>query len=180
MKAFVGAVSLFLLSFLAQAAAARDWAPTPQTLAQDYVIIEHQTSSGDFIFLMWIVPEMVPATEPGAAQVRRVLDRYLLIGLVHMRVNDMGLMEPVVREDPRFRTFEGTEVEPLPDERIPPMAQSVFAAMQSAFSQNLGVFGEHVKWRTYYGTGVTSCGSGGFFYDYDGESYDYETPIPGC
>ena len=61
-----------------------------------------------------------------------------------------------------------------------PVAVGIVAGMQSVFSQALGPMGEGMRWMTFDAAEISSCEEGVFWIDYDGEQYDYRTPIPGC
>jgi len=52
--------------------------------------------------------------------------------------------------------------------------------VQAILQKSIGPMGQGFRWFVFEGGAVHACETGGLSVAYDGETYTYETPIPGC
>ncbi len=180
----VGPVWLLVLSLMlfggSHAASARDWRPPkPEAAAIKYTQILDHRSPREHVMVWWIAPENLGASQ-GAEPARKVLREYLVVGVVHQDMSEMGTPSFRPISGVQIKTAEGTIVKPLAEADVPPAAAGLVAVIRNMYTQILGPLGQGMHWLTFKNNGIDSCKSGRFWVLYAGEQYDYETPIPGC
>jgi hypothetical protein len=157
-------------------AGARPWKPTPQGLAQDYGEIVDGRSQGEIVVLFWFVPQMV-AESPAA---KAMLDKYVVIGVVHARPGPGGSMLFDAIDTLQAKDADGKPLTLLEGDKLPADASGFVTAMGGTMKQALGAMGQGMRIFVFDNGGVHSCTKGGLLIPYDGEVYTYNTPIPGC
>jgi hypothetical protein len=157
--------------------AARPWKPTQQALATDYAAITDQRSSRDLVIVIWLVPPMMSVASEEA---RGLLDTYAVIGVGHGHMSVGGTMTFDDINDLQASDGGGKALVPLSGDGIPPLAQGMLVGLQGAFQKSFGALGQGFHWFVFEAGAVRSCETGGLSIAYDGETYTYETPIPGC
>ncbi len=167
--------SLVLLSFAAPVSS-RSWKQDAKAVAQDYSQILHNKGNGDLLMVWWLVPQIVP-TSPQAQQ---VLDNYVIIGIGQTHVAPNGAMTFPVIDALGANDANGRALKFLAANDIPPAVTGLLAASQAALGQSLGAMGQGFRWFVFEAGGVHACAPGGLSIPFAGETYTYETPIPGC
>lgn len=158
---------------------ARQWNANPQTLAQDYLIIQDQRSTNEIAVLFWVSPALIP-DEPSGKEGRDVLSEHLMLGALHATVDSQGRFTFAKVNAPKLETISGSLIKLLDQSEVSPVATGVVTAFQKIFSNALGPMGQGLQWFVYDGSLVSSCQTGGFLVAFKGTEYDYKTPIPGC
>jgi len=74
----------------------------------------------------------------------------------------------------------GNALTPLVGDNIPPAAQGALVTLQGVLKKMIGPMGEGIHWFVFEAGAVHSCEKGGLVIAYDGETYTYDTPVPGC
>jgi hypothetical protein len=163
-------------TFGVQDANARPWKPTPEALAQDYALIEANKPDNSFAIVFWIVPNMI---DDKALQA--VLDKYVVIGIVQSHTDSttgastydsVDTLQPI--------DGAGKPLKLLAGDNLPPAVAGAIADVQSAFRQSLGAVGQGFHWFVFEGDSVHACGKGSLSVPFGGETYTYDTPVPGC
>jgi hypothetical protein len=153
----------------------RPWKPDAKAIAEDYAQILDHKPNGEIVLLWWIVPQTMLA--PSATQ---VLDQYVIIGMVDARITPTGQMTFANLSTLDANDAKGKPLKLLGSSEIPPTITGFLAAMQQALAQSLGAMGQGIHWFVFDGAGVHACGAGGLAIPFGGETYTYDTPIPGC
>ena len=157
-------------------AGARPWKTTPQGLAQDYVEIVDARSQGEIVVLFWFVPQMV-AESPVA---QALLDKYIIVGVVHARPGPGGSMLFDAIDTLQATDAGGKPLTLLEGDKLPSDVSQLVNAMGGTMKQALGAMGQGMRIFAFDNGGVHACSKGGISIPYDGEGYTYATPIPGC
>ena len=165
------------LAVVATAAQSRPWKPTASALAMDYAQIIDRRSAHDLVILMWLPS---PSLEHASVETQELLDKYVVLGLVHghMLVGGSMSFDPI--DHVEASDGDGKRLELLTGDAIPPLGQGALAGLQAMLKKALGPMGQGIQWFVFEGGAVRACETGGLSIAYDGETYTYETPIPGC
>ena len=173
----VAVLFLALVYSLPILADARDWKPTPQAIINDYSIITHQRSPLEYVMLGWSVAEKELNPSPQTVQ---LLSKYMIIGIVHMTVTQLGEMRFQTPVNVRVQ-LEGRKVrEPIDRANLPPAAIGFLSMFETALSKGLGPLGQGIHSFVFDSTDIAACGEGKVWVYYAGERYLYELPFPGC
>jgi len=157
----------------------RPWKPTAAQIASDYASIAHNRGNGDFVTIGWWA---APTTRPGT-QLRALLEKYVLISVTHSHIN---LREPAtgLRFDNidtlEVRDESGNALNPLEQDSLPPADIGPLATFEAGYRNGLGPRGKGTKFFVFDAGAVRACEKGGISVPYDGETYTWETPFPGC
>jgi hypothetical protein len=169
---------VLLSCFGFSSASARDWKPTPEAMARDYAQIQDIRPNAELVFLMWFVP---PSLAPGAAALGTTLEKYVVIAAAHGRIDrssgtvsfeDIGTLEA--------RDQNGQPLTLLARDALPPTTVAMLGFFDTFLRQSLGRFGNGTKTFVFDGGTVRACEQGGMSIPLGGETYTWETPIPGC
>ena len=172
-------LAIFVGVGIASSALARQWNATPQVKAREYLIIQDQRSNNEIVVVFWIAPQaFVPG--PDTKQTKRILEDYLLVGIVHANTNHLGEMSFRKLSNLNLKPFQGGVKSALDKQNLPPAVAAVVTASERIFTQNFGKMGTGTTWFVFDGKFNQSCGKGGFWVPYAGANYDYRTPVPGC
>jgi hypothetical protein len=160
-------------------ASTRPWKATPTQIAGDYASINHNRGNGDVVTIGWWSS---PTATPGS-QLASVFERYVLISITHSHLN---LREPAtgLRFDDvdklEVRDGSGNPLIPSEQDLLPPASIGVLATFEAGYRQGLGPRGKGTKFFLFDARAVHACEKGGISVPYDGETYTWETPFPGC
>ncbi|MGH6872573.1 MAG: hypothetical protein ACREHE_13815 [Rhizomicrobium sp.] len=157
-------------------AAARNWKSTPQDLAQDYSQILDNRGKGELVMIWWISSPVMPQY-PDA---QKVLDRYVIIGVVHANVTPGGTMEFDPDSTVTVKDGAGTTLTELPVNSQPPVVAGMLTTLEGVLRGALGSMGQGIHWLVFEGGNTSACTKGELSVQYSGETYTYQTPIPGC
>ena len=177
----VGMLAAFAVAVWAASGSApaqsRPWKPKPNALALDYAQILDQRGTRDSIVIWWLVPPMM---ERASVEAQELLDKYVVLGIVHAHMLVGGIMSFDPVEAIEASDSAGTPLPRLTGDEIPPLAQGTLATLQAILQKAIGPMGQGFRWFVFEGGAVHACETGGLALAYDGETYTYETPIPGC
>ena len=174
--------ALFALSamlcavFFSGPANARPWKPAPSAQAQDYAEILDTRASGNIIVVVWVVPQMMPVSSEG----RALLDKYVVLGVVHGHVQAGGAMAFAPIKGLEVRDAKGRSLTALGEHNTPANVSTFLTNMEGGMRQAVGAMGQGMGFFAFEGGDVHACGKGGLSVRYEGETYTYVTPIPGC
>ena len=179
MKARWLTMAVCSLAVLTNSVAARQWNPDAHASAFDYSQISHVKPSGEIVLLWWVVPEIFTPNANNRSLLD-VLSRYVVIGAAHGRPGANGALSfenlPMLQiMDQNARTFS-----PLPDNGLPPDVTQAIANLQGLSAGQLGPIAQGMRWFVYQADSIRSCSPGRLAVPLAGETYTYDTPIPGC
>jgi hypothetical protein len=178
----VAAAALMVFALGASPVLSRQWRATPATLALDYAQIIDQRSGGqEIVMAFWFVPQMLPANSPGADIATAMLQKYVVIGVVHASM----------QRGTGTASFENVDALPAMDQSgkplalvandtLPPTLVGMRSAMESFFRQTMGAMGNGLKMFVFDAGDVGSCKPGQLSVLLANETYTWDTPIPGC
>lgn len=172
-------VAAIVAALAAADAHAREWKPSIRTLAEDYVRIVDRRGADEFVVMMWLAPETVP-DGPESAVTRQFLADYMVIALMHAEVSDLGELRFRGVPTLALADADGGPRAPMPADALPPAFGGTIATLKGMFAQGMGPMGRGINWFVFDGEGVSSCAEGVIRIPYEGETYEYQTPIPGC
>jgi hypothetical protein len=175
MKWMIGAIAL-LMEF-ATPAQARLWKPERESLAQDYAIITDIRKSHDVISVFWLAPPLAP----GSPAAQLILERYVIIGVSHVKQDTVtGKTESTNLDAVEARDNDGKPLTLLEGDKVPPTVAAVISGIGGVARQAMGVTGTGMRFFAFDAGNVRACGKGRLSVAYVGETYTYDTPIPGC
>lgn len=162
-------------------ASARIWKATPEAIARDYATINDTRPDGKLVMLMWFVPTMVRPDTPGAATLTAVLQKYVVIMAVHGQLNKtMGSLsfDDVATLEAKDQSNKALAAVARKD--LPPTTIGVLTVLETFFRQSLGAMGKGMKMFVFDSGSVDACKRGKLSVPLAGETYTWDTPIPGC
>jgi hypothetical protein len=179
-KALASAACLSLAALaLLSPALARQWNPDARGSALDYTQILHAKAGGEIVVVWWVVPDAFP-NDSNSQVLKDVLGRYVVIGIANGRPTPNGGMgfSPIL--DLKISDQSGRQLSPLPPNVTPPELAQAMGAVQGIARQSLGAIGQGMRFFVYDGSSIHSCMPGKLTVPFGGETYTYDTPIPGC
>jgi hypothetical protein len=175
------AFTAFSLAFLAGGSAdARQWNPDVHASALDYAQIFHARPTGEIVLLWWVVPEIFMPNANNQSLLN-VLSRYVVVGVAQGRPGANGAVAfekvPALQiTDAASRTYS-----PLPDNMLPADVAQAIGSLRGLASQSpIGPIAQGMRWLVYQVDTIHSCMPGKMSVPLGGETYTYDTPIPGC
>ena len=169
-------IAMLCVLLAAGPAAARPWNPKPAALAQDYAMIMDTRGAGDLVLVFWFVPP-IAANSP---QAQAVLDKYVIIGVVHGHMQIGGSMSFDAIDALQAQDSSGKSLTALTGDKVPPEVAGFMTTMGGFVKQSIGAMGQGMHFFAFDGGNVHACGKGQLAIPYDGQTYTYDTPIPGC
>ena len=158
-------------------AQARLWKPEREALAQDYAIITDVRKSHDIITVFWLAPPLAP----GSPAAQLILERYVILGVSHVKQDTVtGKAESTNLDAVEARGSDGKPLALLEGDKIPPTVAAVIGGIGGTARQAMGVTGTGMRFFAFDAGNVRACGKGRLSIAYVGETYIYDTPIPGC
>jgi hypothetical protein len=109
-----------------------------------------------------------------------LLDKYTILGVAHGQLDAGGKMVFNSEESARATSLDGTQLKNLDPADYPPMVAGAVATLGGFMRQTLGPMGQGMKFLVFEGANVRACEKGGLAVTYVGETYTFDTPIPGC
>jgi hypothetical protein len=171
-----------MLSLVAlSAASSRSWKATPSAIARDYATINDTRPGGEIVMLMWFVPTMVQTGATGSAALIAMLQKYVVMMVVHGRLDkttgtiafdDINTLEARDQADKPLTLLARND--------LPPTTTGALTAVEAMFRQSLGATGNGMKMFVFQADGVDACKKGRLSIPLAGETYTWDTPIPGC
>jgi hypothetical protein len=164
---------------ISSSASSRVWNATPLQIAADYSSIFHNKGNNDLVSITWFATPMMPA----GSQLYPILEKYILIGIVHSRANP--------NQPPAGMTFDEIKTLDARDERgnlltatseseLTPASVGLLATYEAAYRRGLGPRGNGVRFFLFDAGTIRACEKGGISVLFEGEAYTWETPFPGC
>ncbi len=171
MRALVFAL---LLAASVSPVSARLWKPTPAQQAMDYLTINHNKGVDGHVIVGWMASPTInsPTMQP-------LLDKYVVVSIIHTRTQPSG---PVIYDDVQGVQVTDGGRQPLKEltgDAIPPALVGITASANASIRQTTQGRGK-MFWGIYEAGGVNPCLPGKLLVAYDGETYNYDTPLPGC
>lgn len=152
----------------------RTWKPTPLSLARDYTMIT-DTRPGDVRLVFWIASQTL-----SNAEAQKIFEDYVVIGVARMHISPAGNTSFDAADTLQASDGQGKPLKLLGDDDIAPAVRGSVTAVEALFRQSLGPLGQGFRWFVFAGGTVSACKPGGLSVPFAGETYTYETPIPGC
>jgi hypothetical protein len=155
----------------------RIWKPEGEALAQDYAVITDVRKSHDVVTVFWLASPLA-ASSPAA---KLILDRYVIIGVAHVKQDIVtGSMESTALDAVAATDGSGQALTLLEGDKIPPNVAAVITGIGGVMRQSMGVMGIGMRFFAFDAGSVQACNKGKLSISYVGETYTYDTPIPGC
>lgn len=171
MRGFIFGLALVVA---AAPAAARLWKPTPAQVAADYATINHNKGTEGRVIVSWMASPLM--TVP---TMKQLLDRYVVISIAHTRTGLGGTLTWDDIEGVQVTDGSGQALKELIGDAIPPTLVGLTAGIDAGMRQSTQNKGK-ARWGIYEAGPVNACQPGKLVVTYDGESYSFDTPMPGC
>jgi hypothetical protein len=155
---------------------ARLWKPKSTDLALDYSEIVDNRGGGEIVISWWFAPPAV-GQYPAA---KDMLDRYVVVGLAHSHMSPGGEMVFETDAVATAKDGSGNTLNQIPTDKLPPMVSGSLMTMEGMLKQSIGAMGNGIHWMVFDNGALHACSKSGLSIQYAGETYTYETPIPGC
>jgi hypothetical protein len=120
------------------------------------------------------------ASEPSKQAAREILEKYIILGVVHAHSAKDGTMTFDQIATLQVDDGKGRPLNALDVNTMPPTVVGALAILQSVFARSLGALGKGVHWFAFDSGTVHACSGGGMSVPFAGVTYTYDTPIPGC
>ena len=154
---------------------ARIWKPTPLQEAQDYATITHIKGSDGRVVLNWFA-----STTTTTATMKDLLDKYVVINIVHTAPSIGGAPpEWIEVEGVQVKDAAGTDLKEIIGGDIPPALVGMIAGIQAQAAQATQGKAK-IHWMVFQAGAVNACTKGQLNVTYAGETYSFDTPMPGC
>jgi hypothetical protein len=162
-----------------RSASSRLWKATPSQIAGDYASIFHNRGSGDFVTITWLAPP----TATAGSQLVAILEKYVLIAVVHSHTNFNQPTAGITFDD--IKTLEardegGNLLTPVSENELPTASLGLLAGFEAGYGRGFGTRGGGMKFFLFEAGTIRACERGGISVSFDGETYTWETPFPGC
>ncbi|HEX5282365.1 MAG TPA: hypothetical protein VFW28_19965 [Micropepsaceae bacterium] len=148
--------------------------------ALDYSQISHIKPNGQVVMLWWIVPEIFMPNANNQSLLN-VLSHYVVLGVVQGRPGPNGALafDPI---PPLQITDQASQIySPIPDNMLPADVSQALATVENLARQTpVAPLAQGMHWSVYQADTIHSCGQGRMSVALAGETYIFDTPIPGC
>jgi hypothetical protein len=171
MRALVFSLAVCLL---AVPATARLWKPTPDQLALDYATINHNKGAEGRVVLGWMASPLV--AQPTFKQ---LLDKYVVLSIAHTRQGPGGAVTWDDIQGVQVTDGNGQALKEVTGDTMPPALVGLIATSDATMRQSTQGKGK-VYWSVWETGSVNACQRGKLVVSYDGEAYNFDTPLPGC
>jgi len=172
----VAALVMFSCLGTSSPASSRSWKPTKSAIAEDYAQIFDDRNKHEIILIWWLVPPMVP----DSPETRRILDKYVVMALVHAEASADGTVSYDAIDSLQVTDSNGKPLKLLRGDGIPPDATKMLADFGKVARQAVGGMGHGMTFFVFEAGAVHACATGGLSAPFAGEDYTYKTPFPGC
>jgi hypothetical protein len=153
---------------------ARLWKPTPQQLAADYLTLIHNKGSEGRVTVSWVA-----ASAAIGVVFQQLMEKYVVISIVHARTEPDGTTSWDDVQGVQVTDGNGQALKEVPLDEAAPAIAGFTASATAILRQNSQGKGK-VHWGIYQAGSVNACRPGKLLVSYDGETYSFDTPIPGC
>jgi hypothetical protein len=160
---------------------ARVWKPGPDKLARDYATINDVKPNGDLILLTWFAPAMIQSDAPGAAAIKAILEKYIVIMVVHGHFDKTTISYAFDEIDQLAAKDQDQRALTLVSkENLPPATVAILSGVEAMLRQMAGAMGKGTKVFVFDAGALSSCKKGELIIPFAGETYTWATPMPGC
>jgi hypothetical protein len=175
---FIGAMLSCVVGF-SSPASSRLWKATSIQIAGDYASINHNRGNGDFVTIIWFASPMATA----GSQLATTFEKYVVIGVVHSRTDFNQPAVGIAFDD--IKTLEvrgesGNLLAPVSENELPVASLGILAGYEAGYRRGFGPRGSGMKFFLFDAGTIRACEKGGISIPFDGETYTWETPFPGC
>jgi hypothetical protein len=155
----------------------RQWKPTPVQMASDYAGIQHGKGKGDFVNIRWWA---APTVQPGSP-LAQLLEKFVVISVAHFHIQQpTGTFTFDDISTLAARDSNNMPLTLISSSALPPAAIGAVTSFKATLRQSLGKLGDNTKFFVFDAGKVHACEKSGISVPYDGETYTWETPFPGC
>jgi len=133
------------------------------------------------------LPASREAAKPGGstanasgARIRSRVDKYVVIGVLHAKSEVGGTLSFEQIETLHAEDGNSKPLALLTGDKVPPAIAGMMVTLDGTLRQALGPAGQGFKVFAFDGGAVHSCEKGRLSIPFAGETYTYETPVPGC
>jgi hypothetical protein len=173
------ACAAMAVTLVAAPVEARQWGQGPAA-ALDYSQIVHVKPNGQLVLVWWVVPEIF-APMPNTQALLNVLSRYVVLGVAQGRPGANGAMAMETIPPVQITDQMGRSYMPLADNALPPDVSQAISTLQAISRQSpLGPIAQGIRWFVFQADTIHSCAPGKVSVPFGGETYTYDTPVPGC
>lgn len=179
-RTFLGiCIALSAFAAIGAPSQARAWKPQGAALAQDYAVITDTRADHDIVILSWFASPLA-ASAPNAEAAQAMLDKYIIIGAVHGHIGTGGAVSFDTTDTLQALDADKKPLTLLEGDKIPPMVAGSVSLLGAMMRQSIGAMGQGMRFFVFDAGDVHACGKGQLAVPYAGETYTYDTPIPGC
>jgi hypothetical protein len=160
-------------------ASSRLWKATPAQIAGDYGTINHNKGNGDFVTIIWFASPMATA----GSQLATTFEKYAVIGVVHSHTKFNEPAAGIAFDDIKtleVRDERGNLLTPVSENELPIATLGGLAGYEAGYRRGFGPRGSGIKFFLFDAGTIRACEKGGISIAFDGETYTWETPFPGC
>ena len=157
---------------LAAPASARLWKPTPQQQVADYLSIRHDKSDGS-VAIAWMASPLVVVTA------KPVMEKYVVIQVVRTRRGPDGTTAWDDVQGVQVSDGAGNALKDVSADQMPPLLVGMIATTEATLRQASQGKGK-AYWGVYEAGTVNACQRGKLNVTFEGETYNFDTPVPGC
>jgi len=160
-------------------ASARFWKASPSQIASDYAVINHNRGNGDFVTIIWFASPMATS----GSQIATVFEKCVVVGAVHSHTNFNQPATGIALDDIKtleVRDESGNLLSPVSENELSVASLGALAAYEAGYRRGFGPRGNGIKFFLFDTGTVRACEKGGISIPFDGETYTWETPFPGC
>lgn len=165
-------VAVLLMLAAVMPASARLWKPTPQQQVVDYLSLRHDKSDGSVSVTWMASPLVVAAAKP-------VMDKFVVIQIIRTRRGPDGAITWDDVQGVQVSDGTGNALKEVPSEQILPLLVGMIATTEATLRQNSQGKAK-VYWGVYEAGAVNACQRGKLNVSFEGETYNFDTPVPGC
>jgi hypothetical protein len=140
----------------------------------DYLQIIHQKTNNQMVLLWWVASPMM-----GDRQTADVLDKYVVLAIVDAHIDPTGTTTYAVG-DLTPQDGSGKPLKRIGEADMPPALTATISGLRAMMQQMLGQMGKGMQLIAYEAGDVRPCTKGALSVLYGGETYTYDTPVPGC
>jgi len=171
-----------MISFIGfSPASSRIWKASPDQIAKEYAIINDSRPNGEFVVLTWFVPTMVRPDTSEANIMIAALKKYVVVTAAHGQLDKTTAKVTFLDIDAlEAKDQDARPLTPVARDDLPPTTAGMLITTEAFFRQSLGALGKGLKMFVFDAGAVDSCKKGRLSVPFAGETYTWETPIPGC
>ncbi len=163
-----------ILLLLAPAATARLWKPTPAQLAADYATITHNKGAEGRVVISWVAAPVV-----AVPSLKTLMEKYVVLSIAHVRSGAGGTTDWDDVQGVQVTDGNNQPLKEVTPDAIPPELVGFTAAADAVARQNSRGKAKPY-WAIYEARSFNACQKGRLLVTYDGETYSFDTPLPGC